>query len=395
MTSRSIPAKRLAGFYFWYFAAIGALIPYLGLYLQARGLSAEQIGIVLGLLAVTRIFAPYVWGTLADRSGRRMSVIRWTLTGATLCWGAVGLPGGFVWLLGCLIAYGALVNGTMAQFEVVTFSHLDRASHRYARLRVWGSVGFVVVVLGLGPVLEQLGILSLPAWIAAMFVFALVIAQRVPEPIGGPRHLAGDGGLLATVRQRPVIALLVACLLAQFSYGPYYGFFSIYLESHGYRKDAIGLLWSLGVIAEVAMFWFIASVLPQLPLRRLLLWSLAATVARWLLQVAAIDHPGALAAVQLIHAISFGVYHLAAVNLVQQMFPPALQGRGQAIYVGVSYGIGGALGGWLSGYLWDRIPVEWIWIGGSAAAALAWLIAWRGLRASPSPVLVVAEVQAQ
>jgi PPP family 3-phenylpropionic acid transporter len=396
MTSRSIPAKRLAGFYFWYFAAIGALIPYLGLYLQARGQSAEQIGIVVGLLAVTRIFAPYVWGALADRSGHRMRVIRWTLAGATLCWAAVALPGGFGWILGCVIAYGALVNGTMAQFEVVTFSHLDRATHRYARLRVWGSIGFVVVVLGLGPILEHLGILSLPAWIAAMFVVALAIAQRVPEPIGGPRHLAGDGGLIATVRQRPVIALLIACLLAQVSYGPYYGFFSIYLEAHGYRKDAIGLLWSLGVIAEVAMFWFVATVLPQLPLRRLFLLSLAATVLRWLLQIAAIDHPRALAAVQLIHAVSFGVYHLAAINLVQQLFPPSLQGRGQAIYVGVSYGIGGALGGWLAGYLWDRVPVEWIWIGGSGAAALAWLIAWRGMRTdAPVPVLVVAEAPAQ
>jgi PPP family 3-phenylpropionic acid transporter len=392
----SVPAKRLAGFYFWYFAAIGALIPYLGLYLQARGLSAEQIGVVLALLAVTRIFAPYVWGALADRTGYRMRVIRWTLAGATLCWLAMALPGAFGWILGCAVAYGALVNGTMAQFEVVTFSHLDRASHRYARLRVWGSIGFVVVVLGLGPILERLGILTLPGWIASMFVAALFIAQRVPEPIGGPRHLAGDGGLVAILRQRPVIALLIACLFAQLSYGPYYGFFSIYLESHGYRKDAIGLLWSIGVIAEVGMFWFIASVMPRLPLRRLLLWSLAATVARWLLLILTIDHPRALAAAQLIHAVSFGVYHLAAVNLVQQLFPPALQGRGQAIYVGVSYGIGGALGGWLSGYLWDRVPVEWIWIGGSVAAAIAWLIAWRGMRTlDPIPVLAVAEAQAQ
>ncbi len=379
MTS-AVPAKRLAGFYFWYFAAIGALIPYLGLYLQARGLDAAQIGAVLGLMAVTRIFAPYLWGSVADRTGRRMQVIRMTLAGATLCYGLLAMPGGFTWIAGCMIAYGVLVNGTMAQFEVVTFSHLGIAEHRYARLRLWGSVGFVVVVLGLGPVLERLGILTLPAWIAAMFVVALLIAQRVPEPIGGPRHLVGDGGLLATLRRREVIALLVACLLAQVSYGPYYGFFSIYLEDHGYRKGAIGLLWALGVTAEVAMFWFISRVLPQLSLRRLFLWSLAATALRWVMQIAAVDHPSALAAVQLIHALSFGVYHLAAVNLVQQLFPPALQGRGQALYVGVSYGIGGALGGWLAGLLWDRVPVDWIWIGGSVAAAVAWVIAWHGLR---------------
>jgi MFS transporter, PPP family, 3-phenylpropionic acid transporter len=384
MSSRSIPAKRLAGFYFWYFAAIGALIPYLGLYLQERGMTPAQIGVVLGLMAVTRIFAPYIWGSLADRTGRRMRVIRWTLAGATLCYGALALPGGFAWMAACLVAYGALVNGTMAQFEVVTFSHLENAEHRYARLRLWGSVGFVVVVLGLGPILEWLGILTLPAWIAAMFVVAIWIAVRVPEPIGGPRHLVGNDGLLAILRQREVIALLIACLLAQVSYGPYYGFFSIYLEDHGYRKGAIGLLWALGVGAEVAMFWFISRVLPQISLRRLFLWSLATTALRWVMQIVAVDNPSALAAVQLIHALSFGVYHLAAVNLVQQLFPPALQGRGQALYVGVSYGIGGALGGWLAGMLWERIPVEWIWMGGSAAATLAWLIAWHGLKPAPA-----------
>jgi MFS transporter, PPP family, 3-phenylpropionic acid transporter len=391
----AVPAKRLAGFYFWYFAAIGALIPYLGLYLQARGLSAAQIGTIFGLMAVTRIFAPYVWGSVADRTGRRMHVIRMTLTGATICYGALALPGGFWWILMCLVAYGALVNGTMAQFEVVTFSHLARAEHRYASLRLWGSVGFVVVVLGLGPLLERLGILSLPAWIAAMFVIAIWIAARVPEPIGGPRNLAGDGGLIGILRQREVIALLVASLLAQVSYGPYYGFFSIYLEDHGYRKDFIGFLWALGVMSEVAVFWFISRVLPQISLRRLFLWSLATTALRWIFQIIAVDDPLSMSLVQLIHALSFGVYHLAAVNLVQQLFPPSLQGRGQAVYVGVSYGIGGAIGGYLAGALWDRVTVEWIWVGGSVAAVLAWIVAWRGMRAEAVPPIRLAAAEGE
>jgi PPP family 3-phenylpropionic acid transporter len=309
-----------------------------------------------------------------------MRVIRATLAGATLCFVALALPGGFGWMAGCLVAYGIMVNGTMAQFEVVTFGHLLRAEHRYASLRVWGSIGFVVVVLGMGPALESFGIMTLPAWIAGMFVVAVLIAIRVPEPLGGARHLLGDGGLLSVVRQPAVVSLLAACLLAQVSYGPYYSFFSIYLEDHGYRKSAIGLLWSLGVSAEVLMFWLIPRFLPTLPLRRLLLWSLAVTAFRWPLQVLAVDNAVSLAAVQLLHAVSFGLYHLAAVNLVQQLFPTALQGRGQAIYVGVSYGIGGAFGAWLSGFLWERMPVEWIWLGGGIVAALAWLIAARGVR---------------
>src|SRR5262249_31779997 len=149
--------------------------------------------------------------------------------------------------------YGFLINGTMAQFEVVTFGHITRNEHRYARLRVWGSIGFVVVVLGLGPLLETLGVQTLPWWIVGMFLITLLTGLRIPEPFGGSHATPAPGGLMAVLRQPAVIALLAACLLAQLSYGPYYSFFSIYLEDHGYRKSVIGLLWSLGVVAEVLM----------------------------------------------------------------------------------------------------------------------------------------------
>ena len=385
-----LPVKRLAGFYFGYYAAIGALVPYLSLYLHARGLSPAQIGSVVGMLAVTRIFAPYLWGMAADASGRRMRVVRLTLGGALLCFLALTSVSGFAALCLVIFLYGLFANGTMAQFEVVTFAHLAAQSHGYSRIRVWGSIGFVVLVLGLGPVLEWLGIQTLPYWIAALFAGAWLVALRIPDAMVSTAAAQPTPSAWSVARQQPVLALLLACLLAQISFGPYYGFYSLYLEQHGYRKDVIGLLWALGVIAEVVVFWLIPRWLPRLSLRWLFVASQLVTVLRWLVTPLVVGSLVASAGVQLLHAISFGVYHLAAVTLIQRQFPQALQGRGQAIYIGMSYGVGGALGGWGAGQLWSRIDPDLIWVIAAAVAGLAACIAHTGLaRDKPGGMMTV------
>lgn len=374
-----VPAKRLAGFYFWYFAAIGALIPYLGLYLQARGFGAAQIGAVAGILAATRIFSPLLWGWLADHGGRRMRVVLVALAFAALCFELIPWAPNFTALAVLIAAYGLFINGTMPQFEVVTFNYLAQEQGRYARIRLWGSVGFVVTVLGLGPVFDHLSILTLPYWICALFALAWLIGLRIPEaPV--PTPVAGAAGMLETLRRRPVIVLLLACLLAQVSYGPYYSFFSIYLEQNGYSKGLIGMLWALGVVAEIAVFWVMTRLLKRMDLRLMLLWALAVTGARWVLQVAVVDSPWLLAALQLTHAVSFGVYHFASISMIQREFPGRLQGRGVALYTGISYGIGGSIGGFASGFLWEATSPAVLWISASVVGVIAWLLAWRGLR---------------
>ena len=378
MTRAHVPAKRLGGFYFAYYAAIGVLVPYLGLYLKARGFTAAEIGTAFGLLALTRIVAPYSWGAVADARGR-MPVVLFTLGGALCCFLSLPFMPSTFWVLAMIVAYGLLVNGTMAQFEVVTFAHLADAHGSYARIRLWGSVGFLVLVMGLGPVLDLTGLLSLPYWIAGFFVAAWLIARRIPDPpLAKDAPGVASGSALAVATRPSVAVLLVGCLLAQLSFGPYYGFYSLYLEDHGYSKTATGLLWALGVVAEVGVFWFIPRYLPRLSLARLFVISQAVTALRWLATPLLVGSAFATAGVQLLHAVSFGIYHLAAVNLIQRYFPASLQGRGQAIYIGMSYGVGGALGGWGAGQLWARIDPDYIWLLAAAIAALAAALAhWR------------------
>ncbi len=374
MQRSHVPAKRLGGFYFAYYAAIGVLVPYLGLYLQARGLSAAEMGLAFGLLALTRIVSPYFWGAVADARGR-MPVVLGTLGGALACFLALPWMPSTGWMLTMIVLYGLLVNGTMAQFEVVTFAHLGAAHQGYTRIRLWGSVGFLVLVLALGPVLDLTGVLSLPYWIAGLFVGAWLVARRIPEPPLPPKNGMGDGSALRRALYPSVLALLVTSLLAQLSFGPYYGFYSVYLQDHGYSKTLIGALWALGVVAEVALFWWVPRHLPRLSLAKLLVLSQVASAVRWVATPYLVGSAWATAAVQLLHALSFGVYHLAAVNLIQRYFPASQQGRGQAIYIGMSYGVGGAIGGWGAGQLWAEINPDAVWLIAAAAAALAAVIA--------------------
>src|SRR5262249_50768906 len=153
--------------------------------------------------------------------------------------------------------YGLLVYGTMGQFEVVTFRHLAAASHRYSSIRLWGSIGFIAVVFGLGPVFDRIGVGSLPLWIGGMFLVGWLIAWGGPEPPALVTTATVANSMRAILRRRAVVGFFAACFLAQISFGPYYGFFSIFLEEHGYRKSLIGGLWALGVTAEVAVFWWI------------------------------------------------------------------------------------------------------------------------------------------
>jgi len=374
-----VPAKRLAGFYFWFFAAIGTLIPFLGLYLQARGCTPAQIGAIGGTLGLTRIVAPYLWGRHGDHSGRRMRVILQALGGGTLACAALQFAPGFGWLVLLFLLYGMFNNGPMPQFEVVTFHHLGDNADRYGRIRLWGSIGFIVAVLAMGPIFERIGVGTLPLWVAGFFALAWLTGLRIPEP---PQAQVAENGasVLGALRQPAVIVLLLACLLSQVSFGPYYNFFSIWLAGHGYSKSVIGFLWAFGVVAEVGIFFVMHRLRQHWSLRSMMLWALAGTALRWLLQMTFVDNLPWMTAVQALHAISFALYHFAAVSLIQQLFSGALQGRGQAIYTGLSYGVGGAIGGFGSGLLWEAIPPDLLWLVAGGVALLAWFIAWRGLR---------------
>ncbi len=375
---------RLSTFYLFYFAALGALIPYWSLYLQSLGFGPVAIGELVAIMMATRIVAPNLWGWLADHTGRRMTVVRIASLLAWVAFCGVLLGRGFWWLAVVVAVFSFFWNGALPQLEATTLNHLGARAHSYGRIRVWGSVGFVLSVSGLGFLFQHRSPALLVPVALALLVAIWLASLRVPERFRAAPEAIGRP-LLAVVRRPEVATLLLVCLLMQLSHGPYYAFFTLYLEHHGYSGGLIGLLWALGVVAEIGVFLIMPRALPRFAPRTLLLASLALAALRWLLIGAFPDHLGVIIFAQSLHAASFGVYHAVAIDLVHRHFTGRLQGRGQALYSSVSFGAGASLGSLASGYLWVGVGPSATYYVAAAVAAFAWLVAWRGIPAAAAP----------
>jgi PPP family 3-phenylpropionic acid transporter len=168
-------------------------------------------------------------------------------------------------------------------------------------------------------------------------------------------RVTGGADWRALLRQRTVLVLLAACFLMNMAHGPFYAFFSIHLGSLGFSKTAIGLLWSLGVLAEITVFWLQPRWAGRWSMDRVFAASMLCAVLRFALVAVAGDNVTALVIAQLLHAATFGTWHVSALAILQRECPPAARARAHALYMGVSFGAGGMVGSLASGALWDAL----------------------------------------
>ena len=378
--SSALPAKRLAGFYFFYYATVGAFMPYWSPYLEARGFSAGQMGLAYALMGVTRSIMPVAWGYWGDHSSSRIRLIRWAAFASIALFLCIPFAPSIFWVGALMVGYVLFWHALLPQFEVVALDHLAAHGSDYSKVRLWGSVGFVVAVLGLGPILDRTGMMPLPWLVACFWIGMGLSAWTVPD---APRLVHEEGvapvGLWVVLKRPEVLVLLGVCLCSQMSFAPYYNFFTLFLVKHGYSRSFGGMLWALGVIAEIGLFAVMGRVIARFGARALMIASLGATSLRWLLTATLVERLPVLLLVQLAHALSFGAYHAVAMHYVQRLFPRALQGRGQAIYNAVAYGVGGSVGSLMSGYLWEGVSPEAAFLAVAVIAALGTLLAWRHL----------------
>jgi PPP family 3-phenylpropionic acid transporter len=375
----TVPYWRLSGFYLFYYATLGAFIPYWSLYLAGLGYVPAAIGQLMALMMMTRVVAPNVWAWIADHTGRRMRIVQLGSLAAALAFSGVFFAQHFWWLALVVVSFSFFWNASLPQVEVTTFNHLGSQAHRYGGIRLWGSIGFIASVAGLGPLLDRFGTGLLPPVLMVLFSSIWLSSLWVPER-GITPIAQGHAPLREVLSQRRVVALLMVCFLMQASHGPYYTFYSIYLQDHGYTRSVIGQLWALGVIAEIAVFLVMPRLVPRFGLRALLLSSLSLAVLRWLLIAYCVDSAWILIVAQLLHAATFGVYHGAAIQLIHRYFRGRHQGRGQALYSSLSFGAGGAVGALYSGYTWASGGGVFSFGAAALVSAAALLFAWRGLK---------------
>lgn len=367
-----LPYWRLSGFYFFYFAFIGAFTPYWSLYLQSLEFNALQIGVLMSLLLITRIFSPSVWGWLADHTGKRVRVVQIAAITGFLSFCGFFLGESFAWIFLVMLLMSFFWSASLPLMEAITLSHLDDHTDKYGRIRSWGSVGFVLAVVGVGYLLDNVEIIGL-LWVVLGLKLGIVIfSYQVPEK-EIISHITGHHSVRQICLRPEVMAFLISSLLMLFAHGAYYTFFSIYLVEHGYDKGFVGWLWAIGVICEIGVFFIMPWLMRYFSLKAILIFSFACAILRFLMIGWGVAWPMIIVLAQILHAATYGAHHIAAMMVIHQIFRGRHQAKGQAIYTSIAYGIGGAIGAVSSGYTWD-------WLGGdmtffiSAMASLTGLI---------------------
>jgi MFS transporter, PPP family, 3-phenylpropionic acid transporter len=257
-------------------------------------------------------------------------------------------------MLWLMLMFSFFWNASLPQFEVVTLSQLGDEKDRYSQIRLWGSLGFIVTAVMLGALFQNLSITRLPLILSIIFAMIWLSTLPVKEQRGTGHS---EESILTILKRPSVIALLLSCFFVQASHGPYYTFYSLYMESLNYSRFSIGLLWSLGVLAEVLLFMFVPYLLKIRAAAFWLTLALGLTCLRWLLMAWFPDVLPVVIITQCLHAASFGLFHASAILLIQEFFPNH-HGRGQALYASLSFGAGGALGSLGAGSLWTLVSPQ-------------------------------------
>jgi PPP family 3-phenylpropionic acid transporter len=374
-----LPYWRLSGYYFFYFAFIGAFSPYFGLYLQSLSFSAWDIGLLMSQMQLMRLFGPYVWGSLADRAARRVPIVRLAAAASLIGFAAFFFASNFVALLVAMALMAFFWSAALPLVETITFDHLRDEPASYSRIRVWGSVGFIAAVMGTGALLDVMP-LGMLLWVCvAMLVGIVGYALAMPE---APVHCAaGEPVPVAEVLRQPhVQALLAACFAMSAAHGALYIFYSIHLAENGYGNTLIGSLWSLGVLAEIVVFMFMSRLMRRFSLRAILLASFAAAVLRFLMIGWGVESLAIIFIAQLLHGLTFGAYHAASIAAINRWFPGRCQARGQALYSSLSFGAGGLLGGLFSGWSWDALGAAVTYSVSAAFSLIGLILIWGWVR---------------
>jgi len=348
-------------FFFAYYGYVGIFSPYASLFFEERGLSAAQIGVLMSLLQVMRIFGPNVWGWVADHRSQRVAVLRVTSLAAVISFCGMFFGQTFAYFFAVMVIVNLFTSAQGPLSEALMLSAMRGDLTHYGRLRLWGSVGFIFSVMAAGQLLDWYSVELMP-WLALiMLAMVSVVTLRMREeaPIV---HRSDSPSVMSVLRKREVWSFFTSTFLMVAAHASIYVYYSLYLSQIGYSKTVIGLMWSLGVIAEIIFFFYQEPLFKRFGVKNLMFISLAIGVIRFLMIAFGAQSLVLLLIAQVLHAATFGVHHSSSVATLQRWFSGPLQARGQALFISISYGLGGTLGGLLLSACWDTFGAQLVYV---------------------------------
>jgi len=331
-------------FYAAYFGAMGLILPFFPVYLSASGMEVGLVGIFTGLLSLAKVIAPPWTGSVLDRYASpgahhvRRFVLYASLMASLLAVSLVFSPP--LWPLLCVtFGFGLLWAAVLPLADGISVTVSEAAIVEYGHLRLWGSVGFVVVSLAAGTWLVDAHIGVFPYWLAGLLLLMALSARGFPDDVVyNDRQTQGRGRYPAVF-----FFLLAASFLMQASHGAYYGLYSLYLMRLGYSGMEIGGMWVLGVLAEILLMWRGSRAVQNADPAWVLGGCLLLAALRWL-GIGLLHQWYWLALLQLLHAASFAAFHVAAITAVRRLAPANCHAAAQGWYSAAGFGLGAMIG---------------------------------------------------
>ena len=336
--------------YFLYFGVLGIFLPFFNLYCYHLGFSGFRIGILSAVRSVAMVLFPMIWGALADRLDARRPIYILCCFCSALIWMLYLFTVDFWPMLAITIFYGIFYSPIISFLEAFSMDILGKEKKSYGRIRVWGSVSFIAVVLVLGKIIDLYSVEMIVVLILAGSLMLAVISLKIPDVRMTKMNRLSSGS--RSFLERRVLVFLFCAFLMLVSHGAYYGFFSIHLENLGFGSTFIGLTWALASAAEILVMLRSGQIFSRFPINAVLIFSFMVAALRWLILFFA-QSAATILFSQVLHAITYGTFHIASILYIDRLAPDKAKTLGQAVNNAISYGLGLMVGFFINGYLYE------------------------------------------
>jgi len=379
-------------YYFTSFAALGSYLPYLPRWLEARSIEGTRMGIISAIIPAMSVLGPPVFGLIADALGLRGALLRLACFGACVCFGAVAAAGfvgfslGFGALFLAVLGFALFRSPMIMMADVVALERASAARTTYPRIRLWGSLGFLVAALAVGQWVDPRGPVALPLVTSAALLAALLVAWTLPVRVAPPAIPVASHAR-ALLRDRSFRWFLGISLLVQAANSNYDLTFSLHLRDLGFRDDLIGVAWSLAVIAEIMLMAVGAKLLGRIAPERLIAIATAGATLRWLI-IATVRSQPLILSLQILHVLSFTIWWIASLAYTKDRAPPLALSTAQGLFTAAA-AAGAVLGMPTWGALYKRAGSGATFVTASlvSAAAFAGALGWARHTRSGAPLV--------
>jgi len=336
--------------YFIYFGVLGIFLPYFNLYCYHLGFSGLQIGVLSGLRSVAMVIFPLIWGVLADRLNIRRPIYILCNFVSTAIWIMFLFTAEFWPMLIITAFYGMFYAPIISFLEAVTMDVLGAEKKGYGRIRAWGSISFIVMVLVLGKIIDLYSVDIILVLILAGSLMLAVISIGIPAIQAPKKDLLTP--VAGSLMEKRVIVFLFCAFLMLVSHGAYYGFFSIHLANMGYGSTFIGITWALASTAEILVMIKSDKIFNRYSLENVLFFSFLVAAVRWMILFFA-HSPMLILLSQILHAVTYGTFHMASILYIDRLAPEKAKTLGQAVNNALTYGLGLMVGFFVNGYVYE------------------------------------------